>query len=320
MDPSFENQQHDTLRRDPIALGCLPVGYGWRPLTPADLEAVYELEAAGEAFDDGQVEIDLSDLQGDWLRPDFHLDTMSVGVFDGTGLVAYATVFNCRAEALVHPSHRAIGLGSALMRWTWEVARFDGCRRVGQTVSENERAAAHLFESAGYQATHTSWILTLELGSGRRAPIVLPAGYRFRAYRPEVDDHELFSLIDRAFDEWREPGSTPMTFENWVVWALHDIDPALVIMVEHCGHLVGAVLGHDYGSDQEGWIEELAVAKEHRDLGLGRALLEACFSGFQERGHLLCGISTDSRTGALTLYEHLGMTVRKTYTHWSRQL
>ncbi len=39
-----------------------------------------------------------------------------------------------------------------------------------------------------------------------------------------------------------------------------------------------------------------------------------------ELGYATTGTSTDSGTGALTLYEKLGMTVREPYTHYSLEL
>jgi GNAT superfamily N-acetyltransferase len=120
-------------------------GLSRRPLTEGDVQAVYELEAAGEAFDDGVVEVMLSDLESDWLRPDFDPTTMSTGMFLGPRLVAYALVFQGRAEALVHPEYRGKGLGAELAKWTWSVARSEGRNRVGQTISDNEASAAALF-------------------------------------------------------------------------------------------------------------------------------------------------------------------------------
>jgi mycothiol synthase len=62
----------------------------------------------------------------------------------------------------------------------------------------------------------------------------------------------------------------------------------------------------------------LAVAREHRGLGLGRALLQQAFALFHGRGKSSAGLSTDSRTGALELYEHLGMRVVRSYTHHAK--
>ena len=59
--------------------------------------------------------------------------------------------------------------------------------------------------------------------------------------------------------------------------------------------------------------------KAHRGQGVGRALLEESFRRFWAIGRCRCGVSTDSRTGALTLYEHAGMSVRRSYTRWTKQ-
>ena len=243
---------------------------------------------------------------------------MSVGVFSTGTLVAYAQVFLGRAEAMVHPGHRGKGIGSALVRWTWDVARAAGRTSVGQTISENEHAAEALFRAHGYEPTHTSWILRVELGPDPPATPALPAGYRFRPYRFGADDREVFTLVDMAFDEWRGPSGGSMGFENWVVWALHGVDPGLIVLIESDGRAVGAALGRDYGPGTEGWIDQLAVDKAHRGLGLGRALLEESFRRCWELGRRQCGISTDSRTGALALYEHLGMSVRRSYRRWTK--
>jgi GNAT superfamily N-acetyltransferase len=304
-----------------VPLTGLPPGYVWRPLEKGDLPAVFALEAAGEAFDDGVVEVDLADLEADWRRPDFDARTMSVGVFGEDGLVAYAEVFLGRAEALVRPDHRGLGLGAALARWTWAVARAEGRSRVGQTVSENEHAAETLFRELGYEVTHTSWILRRALDpfdGGDEPPPALPDGFSFREYRPGVDDREVFTVIDDAFQEWRGEGSQSMGFDNWAAHILEDADPDLLVLIQHAGLLAGAAVCRDYGPGAEGWIEQVAVVKAHRNRGLGRALLQECFRRFAQRGRLSCGVNTDSRTGALGLYEHAGMTVDRTYRRWTK--
>jgi mycothiol synthase len=290
-------------------------GINWRSLTATDVHAVYELEAAGEAFDDGVVEVSESELEGDWSRPDFHPATMSMGAFRGPRLVAYALVFQGRAEALVHPEYRGLGLGPFLAEWTWTVARSEGRDRVGQTISDNEQSAQTLFVSLGYERGHTAWILRTSLAEDRPAP-VLPEGYRFRPYLPGDDDPAIYRLIDEAFAEWRNADSESMGFENWAALYLRGLAPEAVVLLEQAGRLVGAVVGRDNEPDGEGWIEQVAVLREHRGRGLGRALLEESFRRYREAGRTRCAVSTDSRTGALGLYEHAGMSVVRSYTRW----
>lgn len=86
----------------------------------------------------------------------------------------------------------------------------------------------------------------------------------------------------------------------------------------HEGRLVGVAINFDYRT--EGWVHQLAVARAHRGVGLGRALLSASFQGQRRLGHTKVALSTDSRTGARTLYENVAMRVRRSYTHWSKHL
>jgi len=79
-------------------------------------------------------------------------------------------------------------------------------------------------------------------------------------------------------------------------------------------------IGFDYGKQHSGWVQQLAVDEAHRGRGLGRALLETSFARFRERGYTHGGLATGSRAGVRSLYEHVGLTVRHSYTHWSKTL
>ena len=73
------------------------------------------------------------------------------------------------------------------------------------------------------------------------------------------------------------------------------------------------------------------VRPTHRSRGIGTALLEwmerraqsllrTSFGWFFERGRRVAGVSTDSRTGALGVYERGGMRVQRQYTRYTKRL
>lgn len=293
-------------------------GYVWRPLEMDDIQDIHELEALGETCADGEAEIALADIEADWRMPGFDPFTMTIGAFRDGALVAYAQVFKDRAEAMVHPEHRGRGIGTTLLDFTWGVARVEGGERVGQTISEHERDAEALFRAHGYQRAHTSWVLRADLVSEPPLP-ALPEGYRFRDYRAGNDDRAVFDLIDTAFQEWRGTDSVSMGFDNWVTSMLGraHVD---VVLIAHQDRIVGTSVGIDYGAQSEAWIDQVAVDRAHCGRGLGRALVEEGLRRFWVRGRRQVAVSTDSRSGALTLYEHVGMHVRKTYTRWMKEL
>jgi mycothiol synthase len=297
----------------------LPEGLTARPLARGDLDAVYRLEAECEAFDDGAAELSLSDVEAEWSRPTFDLATMSVGVFDADRLVAYAEVFQKRAEAVVAPAFRGRGVGSALARWTWGAARAAGWEHVGQSVSDTERDAQNLFEWLGYERRHTSWILRIDLDDEPMSA-TLPDGCSFHAYGPGTDDLQIFDVLETAFSAWE--GREPNVFEDWRAQFLQreEVRPELQVLVADGERIVGVAINYDYADDEEGWVQQLAVHPTHQGRGIGRAILEGSFRRFRSIGRRACGLSTDSRTGALGLYEHVGMHVRKSYTHWTKRL
>lgn len=299
--------------------GGLPAGLTARALERTDLQAVFDLERACQDHDHGDVAIDLSDIEAGWRRPDFDLSTMSAGVFDGDAMVGCAEVFRERAEAGVLPSHRGRGIGTWLARTTWDLARANGRSTVGQTVSEAAEDALDLLTTLGYERAHTSWVLRVEPPEEPTGPN-LPGTLRFRDFVPSVDDRAVYEVIDTAFNEW--PGRESHGFENWreVILARREARPDLVVLIADGEHLVGAAIGFDYGPEEEGWIQQVAVERGARGRGLGRALLQESFRRFWLAGHRAVGLSTDSRTGALGVYLRVGMEVRATYLRMVKDL
>ena len=300
----------------------LPDGYGFRTLTRDDAQAVTDLVAATELDVDGTVEIDVSDVRVDWERPNFDLATMSVGVHHGDDLVAFAEVYRGRAEVEVHPTHRGRGIGIALMRWTWDAARRDRRNEVSQIVSDAHGSAVALLKAHAYQVGHVSWILRIAL-DGDIAEPSLPDGLAIRDWRPGEDDRAVWRVIEDAFSEW--PGRNEETpFDDWkATIADHEaVRPDTTPLVVDGDRIVGVAIGMDYSSEtsNEGWVQQLAVNRDDRGRGLGRALLHETFRRFKAMGWDRAGLSTDSRTGALALYEHVGMHVDRSFTHWVKRL
>lgn len=292
-----------------------------RGATRADVPAVARLVRAAEEHDRGTADTTLEDVRADWQRPGFDPAFDAVLVEDDRRLVAYAEVPSWRAHAAVAPEARGRGIGTALLAWIEERARQrsePGSQvRIGQTIADTNETAAAFFTGHGYEPRHTSWVLHLpdDVTIGHRP---LPDGIDIRPFHPDTEERAVYQVIEDAFNEW--PTRQPTSFEDWRATTTRrpDFDPALLLVAATRAGVVGASVALVYPG--EGWVEQLAVRRDHRGGGLARALLNDSFEELRRRGLPAIGLSTDSRTGALDLYLDLGMVVRATYTHYSKLL
>ena len=142
----------------------------------------------------------------------------------------------------------------------------------------------------------------------------LPDGIAVRTFVPGVDDHETYRVVEDAFNEW--PNREPATFEEWAALTIgrRDFQLALLQLATDGDRVVGVVFSIDYPEDG-GWVQQVAVAATHRHRGIARALLMRAFATSWDRGDRTCGLATDTRTGALGLYEKVGMTVTRSFTN-----
>lgn len=296
----------------------LPPGLTARPHVLNDAQAVCDLVAATEVADAGEAAIELEDIQGDWARSSFDLATQSIGVWDGDLLVASGEVFKGRrADAGVHPDHRGRGIGTWLAGWLEETARAGGSRLVGQTVPGNSNAE-EFFRARGYREGWTSWVLQLPAGRAVE-PHPLPRGYHVRDFTGGEDGRTAFQLIEDAFAEW--PDREPSTYDDWAPrgplrpgfepWQIRFVTDADGVDVGVCYTILAG---------ETGYVDALAVRRDQRGLGLAKTLLADAFSRAREHGATTSELSTDSRTGALGLYEHVGMKVTQTWRHWMTDL
>jgi GNAT superfamily N-acetyltransferase len=268
--------------------------------------------AAGQLADIGEIVIEEADIVSDWQRPSYDVGASTIGIFDGGGLVAYAELSGGdRGDAAVHPDYRGLGIGSHLAAWMQEQGRSRGLKTIGMPVPKGS-PGDRLLEHLGYRVRWTSWVLALPEGraiEGRP----LPPGYAIRS-ASESDHRATWSVIEEAFLEWSVRDR--QSFEDFSAQVMErpGFEPwKLRVVTDQSGEVVGAAL--ILIADDTGFIEKLAVRKDLRGLGLGQALLADAFAEARAHGARRSELSTDSRTGALGLYEKVGMEVTSVWVN-----
>lgn len=295
----------------------LPEGLTARPLIPADAAAVTAVIAAQELADVGEVVIEEADIIADWQRPGYDVSTGTVGVRDDDRLVAYAEVsYGDRGDAAVHPDHRGRGIGTWLAGWMQRKAREKNCTVIGMPVPQGS-PGDRLLKSLGYRVRWTSWVL--QLPEGAAIPDrPLPPRYAVRA-ATAADWEAAFSVNEDAFLEWSQRERD--TFEIWQSQVVRrpGFEPwHLRVVTDPAGEVVAMAVLQLH--DAQCFIARLATRADQRGRGLAQALLVDAFAEARRHGATRFELSTDSRTGALTLYEKVGMRVTSAWVNRAIEL
>jgi len=281
-------------------------------MTPGEESAVAAVIAAGQLEDVGEVVIEEADIVSDWQRPSYDVAASTIGVFDGDRLVAYAELSGGdRGDAAVDPAYRGRGIGTFLATWMQEQARVRGLQVIGMPAPEGS-PGDRLLERLGYRVRWTSWALALPEGKVIEAR-TLPPGYTIRTAE-ETDHRATWTVIEDAFLEWAVRDR--QSFEDFSAQILQrpGFEPwNLRVVTDETGEVVGAAL--ILLADEVGFVERVAVRKDQRGRGVGQAILADAFARAREHGATRSELSTDSRTGALGLYERVGMEVTSVWVN-----
>jgi mycothiol synthase len=294
----------------------LPGGLTARPLTASDVDDVVAMVNAGEQHDTGELMWEREDLIADSSSDGFDPERDWIGVFDGDRCVAWAMVLHQRRAFVdVHPDLRGRGIGSTLRAWIVDRVRDLGGKYAAQTIDDRRTDVVAMLRAAGYTPRYTSWILRMDHPS---PPVPEPPdGIALRSFRPD-DEVELLEMFEDAFSEFED--RLPSSLVTWRAMTTQREgfrNEDMIVAVGGDRIVGGAFLIETDGSI---WVDKFAVHREYRHRGIARAMLFAAFARSHELGSSFTELNTDSRTGALSFYERIGMHIRQSYTNWASDL
>lgn len=272
----------------------------------------------------GAPDFELDDLLSEWGSPglDLERDAWLVAAADGRPAAYGVLYFDNDVDVYVLPEFRGRGIGTGLLgraeRRALERAGGKGVL-VGQALSSVNLAGRNLLTRAGYRPVRTYWRFVLPLDEPPPEPR-WPEGVRVRTFDPERDGKAVHSLIETAFADNERYRGQP--YSEWVASNIdrEAFDPELWFLAVADGDVVGSIVCPNYES--EGWVRQLAVARDWRGRGVGMALLLKAFGEFFRRRRPHVGLVVDSwnRTGARALYERAGMQIEREHTRFEKTL
>jgi ribosomal protein S18 acetylase RimI-like enzyme len=191
-----------------------------------------------------------------------------------------------------------------------------------RTVFPHGHELESVVAARGYRHDGSSLTMEIELRERPPAPNV-PSGIDVRPYR-EQDAELVIAAMNDAFSE--NPPWRPVTSESFrsVYAGSRFADPTLWRLAWDAGTLAGCVLPDpSRGADMTlGWVRILAVRARWRRRGLGEALLRTAFRDHFDRGlrRVGLGVDSDNPTGAVSLYDRIGMHVAYRLDDWVKDV
>jgi mycothiol synthase len=284
-----------------------------RQLRDSDVDAV--LSVYREAWGDARP-IHAGDLRS-WLRnPQIDPDTLRVLENNGT-VVGYGDV--TIADGVVAVEVAAPGHWDTFLAWAEETAREVGAGRV-RVLNYAGEALPRAAVERGYYLWRSNYTMRIELESVPPDLPPTPTGIVLRAYSPDEAD-QLLDAINEVFRP--DPFFVHMTkndfSENYLGNA--GMDPQLWVLAWDDAKLAGFSLGFSqwHGDPAVGEIRSVGVRTSWRQRGLGEALVRSTFRALHAAGlrAATLGVDASNETGAVRLYERVGMIVTARGDNWA---
>jgi mycothiol synthase len=250
------------------------------------------------------------ELKAEWLR-----------VLEEDGrIVGYGDIWVQEDEVALEVA--APGHWLTFIEWAERRARDDGLRSVRLFLPAGHEVAG-IVEGRGYRHWRSAFTMNVDLDDAPPQPPELPAEFELRGYR-SGDEESIRRTLNQAFA--RDPFHHEMTPQAFREFHLENrsFDSELWRLAWQQDVLAGFALTFpdSPGEPDLGWISVLGVGPSFRRRGLGEALLRSALCELHARGirRVGLGVDTENETGALRLYERVGMRAVRQGDNWILEL
>ncbi len=303
----------------------------YRQFQWADIPAIVEAWNLAGIVDGDENTSTAEDMELHWRSDGVDPETSAfVAVNDGNA-IAYARtrpitdlmLHRARGTGRVHPDFRRQGIGTRLLELAdaqfversqslVDPAKPLSVQRLAMRTNPGDIA---LMEATGHTHLRSFFQMEKDLtSSDALSPQELREGLELRPFEIERDAFAVYEAQGEAFrDHFNSFGDE--SFESWRKDMVEypRFDPALWLLLWDGDQLAAASLNdipsrHNF---QVGYVDSLFVRRPWRKRGLATALLHESFALFVARGlhKAALGVDAQNRSGALKIYENVGLQI-----------
>ena len=302
-------------------------------LGPDDLSELADFLVVCDTAVVGHADISEEELVADLRNPEVE----SYGWRDDTGrLVAHgyaeriADSDKVILDAYVLPDVEDQSLGLAVLQFLEERGRAvvaaggkDSVVFDTGTYRQDEKTRGWL-TSSGYESPTAFVRMRIDFPASGE-PVQQPATPGMTVRRSELTDDDLRAahrIDEQSFVE--HYGHVPVDYDNWLTHLTeHGEDFTQLWLSEVDGEPVGLLVGNRrFEKEQDaGYVRTLGTLPAARGRGVGKALLRAYFGSEQRAGRaaVLLHVDVANVTGALAIYESVGMRPVETIDAWTKR-
>ena len=319
-----------------------PQEYPLRPMTMEDFPAVLALINASSQHFSGVNEIDEGEFMNFLTTPEMNMAEELRLILSPQGkVVGYVESISWDSPPVhptvwlrVHPDYLDTDIGQRMLIWADTRARqvvgrcpADARVSVHNFTPAEAKPLATLMEANGYSLIRHSFSMWVDLDKPI-VPAQWPDGIELRPFSEERDLEAVYRAYDQSFSDHygyqQRPHDVGLRRFRHMLMEDEAHDPAFWFVAWDGDQVAGFSLCFTYSSEDPkmGWLALLGVPRPWRKRGLGKALLLHTFEAFRLRGQTRVGLGVDASnlTGALRLYESVGMYVARQYDRYEKEL
>ncbi len=313
-----------------------PVRWDGRTPHPDDLAAAQRIYAEFELSRLGVVDTGASDVEAYFLMRDVDRTETALVELDGEPVAAVYIQVERRGKQVYPdvaclPGPREREVLAAAIDHAVEAARrvVAGLGEPGWMLRNGhwstDAVAASLYQAAGMTVVRRFYRMRIESTSAEipTAAPDLPPGVEIVVRDDEETHRAVWAVDNESFiDHWN---FTPTPYEEWwddfSVGDIRDPDGWWLLTVDGEPAAI-CILDESRAEVGDGYVSVLGVRREFRNRGLASLLLQRAFVRYRDMGRAgtQLGVDAESLTGAVGVYERVGMRAVHVIDGWALPL